>query len=61
MKISINVENIRCGGYANTISKKLKAIDGINDVEVAIDDQIVTIDSDDTNIREAVVKALFGG
>ncbi len=59
MKISINVENIRCGGCANTITKKLKAIDGINDVEVAIEDQIVTIDSDDESLREPAVKALF--
>jgi copper chaperone len=59
MKISISVENIRCGGCANTISKKLKAIDGINDVEVAIDDQLVTIDTDDEAMREPAVTALF--
>ena len=59
MKISINVENIRCGGCANTITKKLKALDGINDVEVAIEDQIVTIDTDNEAMREPAAKALF--
>ena len=59
MKISVNVENIRCGGCANTITKKLQGIEGVNAVEVAIEDQIVTIDSEDEAIREPVVKALF--
>lgn len=59
MKISINVENIRCGGCANTITKKLKATEGINDVEVAIEDQIVTIDADDESIRDTAAKALL--
>ena len=53
MKISINVENIRCGGCANTITKKLSAIEGINAVEVAIEDQVVTIDTDDESVRDA--------
>ncbi len=59
MKISVNVENIRCGGCANTITKKLQGIEGVNAVEVAIEDQIVTIDSEDEAIRVPVVKALF--
>ncbi len=59
MKISINVENIRCGGCANTITKRLKTIDGVNSVDVAIEDQIVTIDTDDESVRNATVKALL--
>ncbi len=59
MKISINVENIRCGGCANTITKKLKTLDGINDVEIAIEDQIVTVEAADDSVREPVIKALY--
>ncbi len=59
MKISIQVENIRCGGCTNTITKKLKALDGVNDVDVAIEDQIVSVEADDQSVRDAVVKALF--
>ncbi|HIP80924.1 MAG TPA: cation transporter [Leucothrix mucor] len=59
MKISINVENIRCGGCANTITKKLKATTGINDVDIAIEDQIVTIDVDDESTRASAVEALL--
>lgn len=59
MKISIDVENIRCGGCANTITKKLSAIQGINAVEVAIEDQVVTIDTDDESVRDTTVAALL--
>lgn len=59
MNISIEVENIRCGGCANTITKKLKAIEGVDAVDVAIEDQIVTIDSNNESVRDDAVAALF--
>ena len=59
MKISINVENIRCGGCANTITKKLNDIEGINAVEVAIEEQVVTIDTENESLRGAAVAALL--
>ena len=59
MKISIPVENIRCGGCANTITKKLTALDGINAVDIAIEEQIVTIDTDHEAMREPTVAALL--
>lgn len=59
MKTSINVENIRCGGCANSITKKLSAIDGINEVEIAIEDQVVTIDSNDESVRALAIEALL--
>ncbi|MCK5902675.1 MAG: heavy-metal-associated domain-containing protein [Cocleimonas sp.] len=58
MKTSIDVENIRCGGCANSISKKLSAIDGVTHVDVAIEEQQVTVDINEKAIREAVVTAL---
>jgi len=59
MKISIEVENIRCSGCANTITKKLMAIDTVNDVEVTIDKQLVTIDSETSSERSSYVAALL--
>ncbi len=59
MKVSIEVENIRCGGCANTISKKLTAIEGVDAVDVAIEDQTVTIDSIDDSVLDEVVAALY--
>ena len=58
MKISIEVENIRCSGCTNTITKKLMAIDGIEAVDVAVDDQMVTIDARDESLRNDAVIAL---
>lgn len=58
MKISIEVENIRCGGCTKTITKKLMAIEGINGVDVAVDDQIVTLDVVDESLRNNAVIAL---
>lgn len=59
MNFSIEVENIRCGGCANTISKKLSAIEGVDAVDVAIEDQVVSIDSENENVRDDVVAALY--
>jgi len=59
MKYSIEVENIRCGGCANTITKKLSAIEGIENIDVAIDEQEVTIDGKDASIRHNAVAALL--
>ena len=59
MKISIDVENIRCGGCANTITKKLNDIEGINAVEVAIEEQVVTVDTENESLRGIAVAALL--
>jgi len=59
MKISITVENIRCGGCANTITKNLMSLDGVQAVDVAIDVQTVTIETQHESIRSACVSALL--
>jgi copper chaperone len=59
MKISIDVENIRCGGCANTITKKIMALDGVESVDIAIEDQIVTIEAEDDTGRQSYVEALL--
>ncbi|WP_147678737.1 heavy-metal-associated domain-containing protein [Algibacter pacificus] len=42
MKTSIIVQNLKCGGCANTISTKLSEIKNISDVQVHVDDSEVT-------------------
>jgi len=59
MKISIEVENIRCGGCANTITKKLMSIDGVNSVVIAIEEQLVTIDSENETALPTYIEALL--
>jgi len=58
MNITIQVENIRCGGCTTTITKKLMALDGIKAVDIDIDQQLVRVDVDNEAVRPAVVVAL---
>ena len=37
MKISLLVENIKCGGCANGIKQKLSVIDGVENVNVGVE------------------------
>lgn len=59
MKINIEVENVRCSGCANTITKKLMSIDGVNAVDIGIEAQIVTIETDDESALPSYVEALL--
>ena len=59
MKVIINVENIRCGGCANSITKKLMAIEGVNNVDIAIDEQVVTVEAENDSNRSAYITALL--
>ncbi|NQY26369.1 MAG: heavy-metal-associated domain-containing protein [Piscirickettsiaceae bacterium] len=59
MKLMIKVENIHCGGCANTITKKLMAIDSVKSIDIAIDEQVVTIDADNDAERATYITALL--
>jgi copper chaperone len=56
---SITVDNLKCGGCANTITKSLEKIVGINNVNVDIDQGIVSFDGD-ALLRDDAVKKLDG-
>lgn len=58
MQFEIEVENIRCNGCANTISKKLLAIAGVQSVAVKIEAQTVVIEADDESIQQAAINTL---
>ena len=60
MEYKIEVENIRCGGCASTISKKLLENDDIKSVDIQIDDQIVVIDVDNESVKEVAIDVLAG-
>ncbi len=58
MAYQISVENIKCGGCASTIRSKLEAMDGIDKVDVLVEQGIVDIQAaDDT--RDAVTAKLL--
>ena len=48
MKYKFQVENIRCGGCANTITKKLKEITGVEDVDVNVEEKQVVVTTQPT-------------
>jgi len=45
MKTSIVVQNLRCGGCANTITNKLSSLNNISDVKVDVMESTVTFNS----------------
>ncbi len=44
---TIQIENLKCGGCANTIIKGLQSISGIDNVEVNVDASEVQFDNND--------------
>ena len=59
--IEIEVENIKCGGCANSIANGLKKDERITAVDVDIDKGIVKIEADDSLRDDAVAKLLSMG
>jgi copper chaperone len=57
MAFSVQVENIKCGGCANTIRKRVTEIDGVNGAEVVVEQGLVNVEADEA-LRPAVVAAL---
>jgi copper chaperone len=58
MEHVIEVENIRCGGCANTITHSLQKLDGVRSVSVDIENGRVSVTTD-TDDRERLVAALL--
>lgn len=44
MKTIVHIQNLKCGGCANTISKKLNALDDVSDVSIEVEDNSVTFE-----------------
>ncbi len=57
MQYNFQVENIRCGGCSNTITSKLREIDGVEDVLVKIDEKQVVVTAD-SSVHTDVEKIL---
>ena len=58
MSYQISVENIKCGGCANTITTKLNALEDVNDCTVDIENGVVSIDGDESH-RSAIAELLL--
>jgi copper chaperone len=58
MKHIIEVENIKCGGCANTIETRLRKLEGVTQVSVEIEHGRVSVDAADDS-REQLVRTLL--
>ncbi len=50
--MDFKVDNIRCGGCANTITKKIKEKFSVASVDIDTEEGIVSIDIDDSSIDD---------
>lgn len=44
MKTTVYIQNLKCGGCANTITKNLSTLDDVSDVFVGVEEASVTFD-----------------
>lgn len=58
MQHVIDVENIKCGGCANTIKGRLGALTGVSDVQIDIENGRITLDAPDDS-RALLVETLL--
>jgi len=58
MSLSIQVENIKCGGCANSIKKGLMDEAGVSTVEINIENGMVSIDGENLD-RDAIAEHLL--
>ncbi len=58
MAYTLSVENIKCGGCANTIRNKLEAIDGVERADVDVANGQVTVEAADAT-RDEVLATLL--
>ncbi len=57
-KVTLAVQNIKCGGCAAQIEDKLKGIEGLNEIEVDVDSNEVSFFYEDVEAQEKVERLL---
>jgi copper chaperone len=55
--LTLQVENIKCGGCANTIRKRLMAIDGVDAVDVNVEQGLVEVEAAES-MRQQLAETL---
>jgi copper chaperone len=56
MKRNVQIENLKCGGCANTITQSLSAMKGVSNVDVDVDRSEVSFEANDRAFIDALVK-----
>ena len=55
---TIIIDNLKCGGCANTVTKQLQAIEGVESVHVDLENSAVEIEKDESVSEESLIKKL---
>jgi len=58
MNTKVFIQNLKCGGCAKTITKKLSDLDNIADIEVNVDESSVTFNYKDELDLAVVIETL---
>ncbi|KAA5824511.1 heavy-metal-associated domain-containing protein [Algibacter amylolyticus] len=58
MNTSLEIQNLKCGGCANTIIKKISSIEDVSDVQVNIDSNTVSFNYNEESTIEKVQNTL---
>ena len=58
MAYELSVENIKCGGCAGTITKRLNELDAVSDCQVDVENGVVSITGDESNKAEVTALLL---
>jgi copper chaperone CopZ len=59
MQFNFKVQNLKCGGCANSITKKLSAIEDVNSVEVEAETSLVQINTSNPNLESSLKETLL--
>jgi copper chaperone len=57
IQIQVHVENIKCGGCEKSIIKGLTSIEGVSNIVIDRDQQLISVTAD-ASLREALVSKL---
>ncbi len=57
MQIQVHVENMKCGGCEKSIIKGLTSIEGLSNIVIERDQQLISVTAD-ASLREALVAKL---
>ncbi|WP_196885479.1 heavy-metal-associated domain-containing protein [Aureivirga sp. CE67] len=58
MTESIKINNLKCGGCANSITKKISELEGVQKVEVNVETSEVSVDISNEDVLNAVKEKL---
>ncbi|NOQ89159.1 MAG: heavy metal transporter [Gammaproteobacteria bacterium] len=58
MTYDLSVENIKCGGCAGTITKRLTKLDSVSDCQVDVEKGVVSITADESSKMEVTALLL---